>query len=476
MIVRSLVIAVTAILSSATFASSQSACSTHWDVVLSVASSSGPIGALYTSTDYSGAVGEFFGSGALVDCTNLVPGTLFATNDNEMTRDLAIGFVTPSGFSTPRDLARCTFIASGATTSSDFTPTVVDATDASGEPVSVTLAISVHCSLCGDGIVQPNEACDPAIEGQECCHPGSCSGIIAGCSLCGNGIVNAGEQCDDSNLLSGDCCSSTCQAETAGAACGNAATGSCTAADTCDGAGTCDSNDVEDGTACGGDACKGAGSCSAGVCSGGTPADCDDGNPCTQDSCDAGTGECISSNAPATGCRSAGNSGLQFGTAGSGKAKWRWQKGATTECADFGSPDSTTAFDVCVYDGVGGGDYVLATSLHIPAGSSWAQNKDCSESGSRWAYRDPAGAADGVVKMLLRPGTEGKSSIALAAKGNMSPPVPTPVSSSQFLNLNPDVTVQMFDGSGACWESVFTDSYKNSGVKFKTAKKVIVTP
>jgi cysteine-rich repeat protein len=34
--------------------------------------------------------------------------------------------------------------------------------------------------------------------------------------VCGNGIVDPGEQCDDGNLVSGDCCSATCQAENLG--------------------------------------------------------------------------------------------------------------------------------------------------------------------------------------------------------------------------------------------------------------------
>src|ERR1700712_1169421 len=33
---------------------------------------------------------------------------------------------------------------------------------------------------------------------------------------CGNGTVDTGETCDDSNIVSGDGCSSTCQTETAG--------------------------------------------------------------------------------------------------------------------------------------------------------------------------------------------------------------------------------------------------------------------
>ncbi|MBX3028202.1 hypothetical protein KF840_25210 [bacterium] len=56
-------------------------------------------------------------------------------------------------------------------------------------------------------------------------------------SPCGDGILDFGEQCDDGNVADGDCCSATCQYETAGSACG--ADGEPCTADVCDGAGTC---------------------------------------------------------------------------------------------------------------------------------------------------------------------------------------------------------------------------------------------
>ena len=40
-----------------------------------------------------------------------------------------------------------------------------------------------------------------------------------GAIICGDGTIDAGEQCDDSNTNDGDCCSSTCQFETAGTVC-----------------------------------------------------------------------------------------------------------------------------------------------------------------------------------------------------------------------------------------------------------------
>ncbi len=155
---------------------------------------------------------------------------------------------------------------------------------------------------------------------------------------CGDGTTQPGEQCDDGNETSGDCCSATCQFETAGGACGGDGN-SCTN-DVCDAAGTCIHPARPDGTACtDGSACTQSDACSAGACVGANPvictasdqchvagtcnpADgtcsnpskpdgtaCTDGNACTQtDACAAGS--CVGANAvactPSDSCHLAG--------------------------------------------------------------------------------------------------------------------------------------------------------------------------
>jgi cysteine-rich repeat protein len=54
---------------------------------------------------------------------------------------------------------------------------------------------------------------------------------------CGNGTVEPGEACDDGNLALGDCCGAACDAEAAGAPCAD--DGSPCSTDACDGAGLC---------------------------------------------------------------------------------------------------------------------------------------------------------------------------------------------------------------------------------------------
>jgi hypothetical protein len=71
----------------------------------------------------------------------------------------------------------------------------------------------------------------------------------------------------------------------------------CHVAGTCNGAtGTCSNPAKADGSACtDGSACSLADTCQGGNCAAGAAPNCDDGNPCTDDSCDATTG-CVNSN------------------------------------------------------------------------------------------------------------------------------------------------------------------------------------
>ncbi|MBW2289532.1 MAG: DUF4215 domain-containing protein [Deltaproteobacteria bacterium] len=105
--------------------------------------------------------------------------------------------------------------------------------------------------------------------------------------LCGNAYLTSDEQCDDGNTLDGDCCSSTCQFESTGAACDDGEV--CSDGDTCDGGGICLPGSLlncDDGTYC-----NGTESCVTGVgCQPGTPPTLDDGVACTDDSCVEGTG------------------------------------------------------------------------------------------------------------------------------------------------------------------------------------------
>ncbi len=291
------------------------------------------VGSLQFDVDYSGAGGDFVGSGGGVECAKVAGfGALEAFNDDDAASIATLGFADNIGFGTPRSLAKCIFekpAADPAPVAGDFVITVVAATDTDRNDVNVNPVITlVEVCSCGDDAVSCLEECDdgnstagdgcsdtcscentcgngsfePPCEqcdlggvcmfgaeppdtpctlplGSECNAGGFC--VIddsRGCNdvcqrtigSCGDGVVDAGlEDCDDGNTADGDCCDSNCRFEPAASSC-------------------------SDGDACNGDeTCDGAGSCAAGQA-----LDCDDSNVCTDDSCDSVDG-CV--NTPNTG-------------------------------------------------------------------------------------------------------------------------------------------------------------------------------
>ncbi len=180
------------------------------------------------------------------------------------------------------------------------------------------------------------------IDGDDCtvgdvCDAGMCSGEPIQCDdppapVCNGSdlIISSGGQCTDggctfdqdvitcpNGCLDGACTDTACDGATAGTTCDDG--NPCTTEDACDGAGGCagtvlDCSGFDDacttgachpgtgmcvgvpkplGTSCeDGDLCTNGDFCSVGQCVPGALADCNDDNSCTDDACDATTGEC----------------------------------------------------------------------------------------------------------------------------------------------------------------------------------------
>ena len=130
--------------------------------------------------------------------------------------------------------------------------------------------IRLQLSCCGNGVVDPGEACDDGnqVDGDGC--TATCQG-----ASCGNGVVDPGEACDDGNLLQTDACLSDCTA----AGCGDGLLWV--------GTEECDDGNLDDTDAC-------ASSCVLAACGDGVVwagvEDCDDGN---LDDTDACVGACV---------------------------------------------------------------------------------------------------------------------------------------------------------------------------------------
>lgn len=140
----------------------------------------------------------------------------------------------------------------------------------SGGPIDCS-HLSGPCSsgICDEALdqcrKQPMNQGLPCNDGDICttnelCHAGFCAGsFVLNCC-----VVDA--DCDDSNPCTNDFCqepAQTCGHSPAamGLPCGSPTDSECTNRDTCDGAGTCQTNDEEDGTACSGPAV-----CTIGIC------------------------------------------------------------------------------------------------------------------------------------------------------------------------------------------------------------------
>src|SRR6185369_14649481 len=104
--------------------------------------------------------------------------------------------------------------------------------------------------------------------------------------VCGDQTVQSTEDCDDGNTVSGDCCSSTCTAESDGSPCSDGLF--CTATDACSG-GVCtgSGNPCSGGAECNNSCNESINNCASAA---GTPCT-SDANPCTLDQC-SGAGSC----------------------------------------------------------------------------------------------------------------------------------------------------------------------------------------
>lgn len=217
-------------------------------------------------------------------------------------------------------------------------------------------------------------------------------------SACGDGAVDDGEECDDGNTSDGDCCSSTCTID-------------------------------EDG------------------------APCDDGEVCTTvDGCVAGA--CVGTAAPALGCR-AGQAGALVMTrspAGNETLSWVWRKGAATSIEEI--PEQR--YTLCVYDQSPAEQPIARLATQGPL----CGTKLCfTSSAKRTTYADPAGTSDGIRKVVLTSGLEGKASAQLVARGDQLTLPAMPLVGS--------VSAQLHAENGVCWAATYTTVQRNDGSRFR---------
>jgi hypothetical protein len=159
---------------------------------------------------------------------------------------------------------------------------------------------------------------------------------------------------------------------------------------------------------------------------------------------------------PATGCRTPAKSLLvieENADTTKDKLLWRWARGQATS-HEFGDPTATAAYAVCVYDG---------SALLLGVGIPPSATKWSALGNTGFAYRDSAGSADGIDKVLLKGSAQNNAKVRVKGKGRNAPVV-------TLGNLPLPVRVQLQNQtSGLCLEGVYTSAgvIKNTTSQFK---------
>lgn len=136
---------------------------------------------------------------------------------------------------------------------------------------------------------------------------------------------------------------------------------------------------------------------------------------------------------------------------------WKWNRGTSTAKMAFGTPLTTTKYELCVYDQVANADDLL---LHytIPAGAGWTDFT------KGFKYRDPSLAHDGVYRVLLKEGGDGAAKILVKAKG-----VNAALGDADLPLANDQTSkVQLRQhGTSTCWEARYSSFIANDASQFK---------
>ena len=289
------------------------------------------------------------------------------------------------------------------------------------------------------------------------------------------GVCDLAEHCTGS--------SAACPADAKSTVECRASAGVCDAVESCDGvANACPADAFQpDDTPCDdANICSANDRCLAGACGGflencgnGTIENscfeqCDDGGFDPGDGCDASCQFEPCRAEPLVGCRPpnvAGKAAVQIINRlnpETNRLQWKYTPGATTPKADFGTPLTTTSYQFCIWEEIGG-DPRLSASYTIPAGGTCGSKPCWKESSSGFKFSDKSHTSTGIAGLQLKQGlAPGKSKIILSGKGAN---LPVPV---MPLIQSPNVVMQLIAANGVCWETRYgMPAFRNQPDQFR---------
>ncbi len=177
----------------------------------------------------------------------------------------------------------------------------------------------------------------------------------------------------------------------------------------------------------------------------------------------AGTPSCAS--APLTGCRTStvpGQTRLWLNDRSGNRRDtivWKWRRGSASTPGDFGDPIHTNGYAMCIYGSSG----ALVFHGSVPSGGTCGARSCWRNSGEGFHYRNGAATPDGLTKVQLRPGDDGRSGIIVKGRGvNLGLPA---------LPLTSPITVQLQEEGGGCWAATYQPQgvRVNDGARFRAA-------
>ena len=134
----------------------------------------------------------------------------------------------------------------------------------------------------------------------------------------------------------------------------------------------------------------------------------------------------------------------------------------------MGSPLTTTAVAVCIFD-LTAGEPFLVSSHNIPAGApKWKAPKK-----GRYRYIDSPGTYDGLRGVRMRSNPKPDRSVVRVRARGQNLVLPTPFSATEFMDVDPTVIIQLRTSEDTCWESQFTEAetFKNTRIKYRARYK-----
>ena len=133
------------------------------------------------------------------------------------------------------------------------------------------------------------------------------------------------------------------------------------------------------------------------------------------------------------------------------RLQWKWNKGSATSLADFGDPVTSDEYALCLYNDTG-----LRGTLVIPPGGT-CNGKPCWRATSKgFEYKNNVALPlpDGITRLVLRPGPDGRAGIQAQGRGaELSLPPLDVFTGTLRLQLRNRTT-------GLCWDATFPPPFQ----------------